>query len=335
MIRDTGVAMRELKIRKDRTSAVLRKLAKAETDVRVARRLLAIANALCGMNRAEAARSAGMDRQTLRDWVIRYNEHGVAGLSDQKSSGRPAMLTLDPLYLYNNTLNPVFDNRPVSLVRDNTVTENVLTGYAMLNLDGTAAGKNVAGSIGVQVVHTKQSSAGTISAFQDTNNDGINEVIVAPASGRTSYTNFLPSASFSIELVENGYIKLGASHTMVRPRLDQERINQEVSFNFSRLTSTVPGDSFFSSNGGNVNLRPYQSTNFDVSAEKYFAKGGYVALAGYYKRLTKFVDARNATLFDFSPALAALPPALAAQVGTPIGAASRKRDPTPGATSST
>lgn len=95
MIRDTGVAMRELKIRKDRTSAVLRKLAKAETDVRVARRLLAIANALCGMNRAEAARSAGMDRQTLRDWVIRYNEHGVAGLSDQKSSGRPAMLTLD------------------------------------------------------------------------------------------------------------------------------------------------------------------------------------------------------------------------------------------------
>ena len=87
--------MKELKIRKDRTPAVLRKLAKEESDVRVTRRLLAIANALSGMNRAEAAASAGMDRQTLRDWVIRYNEHGVAGLIDRKSSGRPPMLTTD------------------------------------------------------------------------------------------------------------------------------------------------------------------------------------------------------------------------------------------------
>ena len=86
--------MKELKIRKDRTPGVLRKLAKTETDVRVARRLLAIANALCGMSRAEAARSAGMDRQTLRDWVIRYNEHGVAGLCDNWKGGRPPMLTL-------------------------------------------------------------------------------------------------------------------------------------------------------------------------------------------------------------------------------------------------
>jgi transposase len=87
--------MSKLKIRKDRTPAVLRKLAKSETDVRVARRLLAIANALSGMSRAEAAASAGMDRQTLRDWVTRYNEYGVDGLTDRSSSGRPPMLTLD------------------------------------------------------------------------------------------------------------------------------------------------------------------------------------------------------------------------------------------------
>jgi transposase len=87
--------MRKLKIRKDRTPAVLRKLAKAEPDGRVARRLLAIANALSGMSRAEAARSAGMDRQTLRDWVIRYNEHGVVGLCDNWQGGRPPILTLD------------------------------------------------------------------------------------------------------------------------------------------------------------------------------------------------------------------------------------------------
>jgi hypothetical protein len=58
--------MTSLSIRKDRTPEVLRKLAKAGTNMRVARRLLAIANALSGMSRKEAAEAAGMDRQTLK-----------------------------------------------------------------------------------------------------------------------------------------------------------------------------------------------------------------------------------------------------------------------------
>jgi transposase len=84
--------MTALSIRKDRTPEVLRKLAKAETNVRVARRLLAIANALSGMSRKEAAEAAGMDRQALRDWVIRYNAHGPDGLYDCWGDGRPPRL---------------------------------------------------------------------------------------------------------------------------------------------------------------------------------------------------------------------------------------------------
>jgi transposase len=84
--------MPALSIRRDRTPAVLRRLAKAEPDARVARRMLAIANALCGMSREAAAVSAGMDRQTLRDWVIRYNAHGLDGLSDRWGDGRPPKL---------------------------------------------------------------------------------------------------------------------------------------------------------------------------------------------------------------------------------------------------
>lgn len=85
--------MAALEIRKDRTPAVLRKEAKGESDVRAARRMLAIANALDGMSRAEAARAAGMDRQALRDWVIRYNEHGLDGLYDRWGDGRPPRLS--------------------------------------------------------------------------------------------------------------------------------------------------------------------------------------------------------------------------------------------------
>jgi transposase len=53
----------------------------------VASRLLGLANALDGIDRGQAARQAGMDRQTLRDWVIRFNAEGVAGLRDRPKSG--------------------------------------------------------------------------------------------------------------------------------------------------------------------------------------------------------------------------------------------------------
>jgi transposase len=75
-----------------RTPAELRALARRERDGRVSARLLALANALDGMSRDEAARAAGMDRQTLRDWVHRYNAEGIEGLRDRPRSGRPCAL---------------------------------------------------------------------------------------------------------------------------------------------------------------------------------------------------------------------------------------------------
>lgn len=81
--------MRGLRIRDDLTAVELRAFARREKDPRVARRMLAIANALDGMSRALSARLAGMDRQALRDWVIRYNEAGLEGLRDRWGDGRP------------------------------------------------------------------------------------------------------------------------------------------------------------------------------------------------------------------------------------------------------
>lgn len=79
-------------IRDDIAAAELRRLARREANGRVASRLLALANALDGLERGRAARSAGMDRQTLRDWVIRFNAEGVEGLRDRPRSGRPSWL---------------------------------------------------------------------------------------------------------------------------------------------------------------------------------------------------------------------------------------------------
>jgi transposase len=81
-----------LSIRTDRGAGELRRLARRERDGRVGARLLALANALDGLPREEAARLAGMTGQTLGDWVHRYNAEGVEGLRDRPRPGRPCAL---------------------------------------------------------------------------------------------------------------------------------------------------------------------------------------------------------------------------------------------------
>ena len=61
--------------------------------VGVSARLIGVANAVEGMDRASAARLAGMDRQTLRDWVHRYSAEGIAGLCNRPAPGRKPKLT--------------------------------------------------------------------------------------------------------------------------------------------------------------------------------------------------------------------------------------------------
>ena len=80
-------------VRTDLTAAEVREQAKAARTPDQARRLLAIALVLEGASRDEAARTTGMDRQTLRDWVHRFNAAGSAGLVARKAPGRSRRLT--------------------------------------------------------------------------------------------------------------------------------------------------------------------------------------------------------------------------------------------------
>src|SRR6266516_4839506 len=61
-------------VRTDYSAGEVRRFAQRAKDAAQARRLLAIAAVLNGASREEAAKIGGMDRQTLRDWVIRFNE---------------------------------------------------------------------------------------------------------------------------------------------------------------------------------------------------------------------------------------------------------------------
>lgn len=74
------------------SAADLRRLMSKEKDGQVVRRLLALALILEGWSRTAAAQQSGMERQTLRDWVHRYNVEGLAGLSSRVGPGPAPLL---------------------------------------------------------------------------------------------------------------------------------------------------------------------------------------------------------------------------------------------------
>jgi transposase len=86
-----GTALRVT--RGDLTAADLRAASAKCTDGAQVRRILALALVLEGRPRTEAAALNGMDRQTLSDWVHRFNAEGIEGLKSRKSPGREPYLS--------------------------------------------------------------------------------------------------------------------------------------------------------------------------------------------------------------------------------------------------
>jgi transposase len=83
--------------RTDRAAEELRSIASKSNDGGQVRRLLALALILDGHSREAAAEQTGMERQSLRDWVHRYNANGVAGLCAIRTGGRQAYLTAEQM----------------------------------------------------------------------------------------------------------------------------------------------------------------------------------------------------------------------------------------------
>ncbi|MCJ9428808.1 TonB-dependent receptor [Kordiimonas marina] len=160
-----------------------------------------------------------------------------------------------------------------------TVTEKVITPFVKANIDGTWGNTPVKGNIGVQAVHTDQSSLGN---RVTTNDNG--QTVVTPGTFGDKYWEILPSLNMSFEVSENHFIRVGLSRTLARARLDQE--NSGLGYSVHK---SVNGESPWSGSGGNPNLRPYLADSADLAYEAYFGNGGAVSVAAYYKHLETWV----------------------------------------------
>jgi iron complex outermembrane receptor protein len=172
------------------------------------------------------------------------------------------------------------------------VFEKITTGYLKGNLNHQLSSSvALRGNIGVQLVHTDQSSSSIF--FNETTGKA------SPISDGKKYNDVLPAVNLVFELPAQQLLRFSAARELARPRMDQ--MNAGHDFNVSTTTGQ-PSDSV-----GNPKLDPWRADAFDLSYEKYFANKAYVSAAVFYKNLKSYIyDQTVAT--DFSQFSGVVPP---------------------------
>jgi transposase len=99
-------------LRADFDAQMVRREAKKSKDGAQARRLLALAAIYEGASRTEAAKIGGVTLQIVRDWVVKFNAHGPAGLIDRKAPGQPPRLN----DAHRAALAAIIENGPIPAV---------------------------------------------------------------------------------------------------------------------------------------------------------------------------------------------------------------------------
>ena len=277
----------------------------------------------------------GVDRAT-RNKTYNINQDFLVLPNGAQTAPIPAYTTGDPLAWMG--IGPQQLYNPLDLIANGTlqlystslssigvppnwkVRENDATPFVQFNLDTSLGDVPVRGNIGVQVAHTNQSSDGERVAA-GTSSTGSSVVTLVPVSGGTNYTRWLPSANLVFEFTPSTDLRVGASRVLARPRMDQMSASLAISGNITHLQSTDPNESYFSANGGNPELLPSMANNFNVSLEHYFNDNqGYMAVSGYYLKLSDYINPSAAFLYNFAPFVDAFLSAdQKAQLGTTEG----------------
>ncbi|MCG2586767.1 TonB-dependent receptor [Massilia sp. TS11] len=195
--------------------------------------------------------------------------------------GIPSVLAYDIM----GTLNRFYEMKPDPnnnlWKRNYTITEKITTLYGKLGIDTAVATLPVRGNLGLQYVHSDQSSVGL-------NNNGSSS---GDAKRGTSYNDLLPSLNLAAELFKDGYLRFGAGRQIARPRMDDLKAGASAGVDGTKL--------LWNGQGGNPELKPWRANAFDLSFEKYIDKGSYVALAAFYKNLQSYIYNKQFA-FDFS-----------------------------------
>ncbi|HTG37646.1 TonB-dependent receptor [Sphingomonas sp.] len=171
------------------------------------------------------------------------------------------------------------------------VQEKLTAGYIAMQFGGD----NWAGSFGVRVIQTDLISSGfdtPVTSITNTPGDDTLQYTYGPATAisvRNSYINALPSANIKYNITDKLIARAAFSQTVTRPTLTDLGVNNDFGGRIS-----VP-----MSSGGNPNLLPFRSTNYDLSLEWYLSQVSYVSIGGFYKDLSNFLELQTLPVVRF------------------------------------
>ncbi len=233
----------------------------------------------------------------------------VYGLADLSWAGLGQVVAYDgfaPYFDGTYTLNDAGLLEPDRLGDTFTVDERVTTFFVKADFETEFNNMPVFGNVGLQYVRSDQSSSGFIGvvgdnfAVCDDDNNGVVDESCKITAG-DKYTHMLPSFNITAEVADNQFVRLAASKTISRARIDQMRASGFVKFNQNidliatpnTLESVQANGSPWSKVTGNPTLRPLESNNFDISYENYFDDEGYVSVAVFFKDLVNWTRDGN------------------------------------------
>jgi iron complex outermembrane receptor protein len=171
---------------------------------------------------------------------------------------------------------------PPSVNLANTFKIKELTNAGFAKADFVIPNTGFSGNIGLRVVQTTETSSGyspdlSLIRFNQQGAQTIVPQVTAVSIDRT-YTNVLPSLNLSYDTGSDIILRFAAAKTLTRPDLSQIAPNTVVNANVQSITK------------GNPQLKPYSASQYDLSAEWYFEKGGLLSVALFYKDVKDFVQ---------------------------------------------
>jgi TonB-dependent receptor len=165
------------------------------------------------------------------------------------------------------------------------VSEKEKSFFAKALFDGTVWDKTWALDIGVRYLNVTSTSSAInrppVSYYidpSDTSNGQVAYGPLAPQSDNGGYHKWLPSLNFKLNLLDNLVYRLALSKTLTPPQLSNLYYNKSFGTRPNSLTISQ----------GNPQLQPYTSRNFDMGLEWYIDDASYLAIEGFYKKVSNF-----------------------------------------------
>ncbi|MDN4632630.1 TonB-dependent receptor [Sphingomonas sp. PsM26] len=155
--------------------------------------------------------------------------------------------------------------------------EQVFTSYAQVKY-AFDLGIPIDGAIGSRVIITRNKLNGTNSIPTATG------TALVPIDASQQYIDILPNISAQLHFTDKLKLRLSRTQALSRPGFNQ--INPTLTVQ----QGTIGGNLSYTGNGGNPNLQPIRSNNYDASLEYYFSRTGSVSVAGFYREIDGFIN---------------------------------------------